>query len=565
MIKNFIAGILLCASVCFGQSVTFNGTVTITGKVTVISTGPAAPGPDTSLSAEINGNGSACATLGLPSYCFETLPDLTTQTANTNAQTVHLTPTGNISPVTIPASYLPSGFVGQVILTPQPWFAPTSGTSVNCFPYVAGGNTSQSSHPCSGYNENLPTVIAAQHKEMIAVAQGGSNTVVDAPDWYGNINGGGFLEATVAQEAADAASRCAGSACPILFSIMIDKGMFTSGMASVPGVNAAAPACAAASCTTAQIVALYEAALDHIDGLWANHPYYAPSPINANHHELLTFLIESDFPLVNWTTVNATVATYMSKYAHPYDIFHWNNGFTEANQAGAYMWPQSTPFNNASPATQYCWDNCNGYQASFYTAAQGSSQAAIGGLFIGFDGSNNNYNHDMISRMWGRTLLNNSNAILNALPTHYSAAFPLPAVIIIWNDLGEGTNTENGFDPGWRVNTPTIVGNVLTWTLSALDTDATHGSTPATIHNYKIMFGDGSGPLTTSQDNIIPAAASCTGTTLLTCSYNLASAARPPTPGSTWNVYVKMVPHALMLTQMNGGGNGNQAPLSHAF
>lgn len=520
--------------------------------------------PDSALITEINGNESACSTLGTPSYCFEILPDLTTLTANTNVQTVHLTPTGNISSVPIPTSYLYPGFTGQIIMAYQPWFAPTTG-AFTCFPYVAGGLITNPAHPCSGQNENLASVVAAQHNEMIAVGQGGTNSVVDVPDYYGNINGAGFLEATVAQEAADAASRCVGSVCPILFSVMIDKGYFTSGMAAVGGVNSAAPACAAATCTTAQIVALYEAALDHIDALWANHPYYAPSPQNSSHHELLTFLVETDFPLVNWTTVNSTVTSFMSKYAHPYDIFHWSGGFTEANQAGAYMWVKPLPYSNASPNSQYTLDNGNGYQAGFYTSAQGSGQTPIGGLSIGFDGSNNNYNQGLTSRECGQTIQFWSNALLNAVPTHYSSSFPIPAVIIpTWNDLGEGTNVEGGFDNCWRVNTPSYSGTTATWTLSATDSTA-HGANVSTIHHFNLYFGDGTGPLYLIQSNITPATAGCSGSPILTCSYNLAGAAKPPFVNYTWNLYVKMVPQALGLTQMNSGGNGNGPPLSRFF
>jgi hypothetical protein len=52
---------------------------------------------------------------------------------------------------------------------------------------------------------------------------------------------------------------------------------------------------------------------------------------------------------------------------------------------------------------------------------------------------------------------------------------------------------------------------------------------------------------------------------MLTCSFNIQTANTPPYPGFTWYLYVKMVPKALLLTQMNGGGNGNGAPLSQSF
>jgi hypothetical protein len=467
-------------------------------------------------------------------------------------------------------------------------------------------------------------VIAAQHTQMIWQSAG-AGQVIDSP-WYGNKNGGGFLEKVIVQEAADALSRCVGSVCPIDIEIMIDKGLITSGMlaqsGTVSGVawsNAKALPCdapgvgnpgpptwdltkaysagafvtrgtliyVALSANTNQdpttatsiwetntqcVVNSLKAAMDHIDGLWGNQVYYAPSPNNNGHHGLLTFLIEGDFLTVNWGTVWSTIASYQTgtgrggvAYKHPYDIFHWRGGFIEANQAGAYIWSQIQVWDNSNPSIQYKWDNGNAYQANFYNQAQTSSQTGIGTLFAGYDGSNNNYNNRVMSRQCGNVLLLNSKAIFNAKPKAYSAAFPLLALVMqTFNDLGE-TNLEGGEDPCWRTNTPTYAAPNLSFQVVGTNpSGALTGLTVNTIDHFKIMFGDGTGPLFTAQDNITPTAAGCTGTTTLSCSFNLNNATLKPFFGNTWFVYVKMIPKALMLTEMNGAGT-NQAPLVQAF
>jgi hypothetical protein len=432
-------------------------------------------------------------------------------------------------------------------------------------------------------------------QEMIRVGQGGQNTVVRDDDWYGNVNGDGWLNNSVMQEATVAGSLCTGTtaaSCPILFGIMVDGNGIPSGMKACTGtasyycpagaVNAAVSGVSLSSVTTAQFVAYFESILDYIDTSWGNKPYYAPSPAGNGHHELLTFISSdsSHYQNVNFTTAWAEIASYMKKYKAPYDIYHWSGGFTTPNQAGAYLWvkPYGGNFSNSSPLTQFTLDSGNGYQANFYTAAQASSQIGCGGLSIGFDGSNNNYGQQgLMSREWGRTLLFYSSKILNALPRHYGTGtgeIPLPCLLVAtWNDHGEGTNAEGGVDNGWRMNTPSYNGGtgVLTWTLANQDTAydpnfSLYGPTVETIDHFDTFFGNSTGTiLYYNQKNISPTAAGCSGTTMLTCSFNIQTANTPPYPGFTWYLYVKMVPKALLLTQMNGGGNGNGAPLSQSF
>jgi hypothetical protein len=78
------------------------------------------------------------------------------------------------------------------------------------------------------------------------------------------------------------------------------------------------------------------------------------------------------------------------------------------------------------------------------------------------------------------------------------------------------------------------------------------------------MFGDGTGPLWTIQDNLTLAAAGGTGTTTLSCSLDLSTAKLPPPPGHTWLVYVKAV--GISDAQRNQRrATGNAAALSQAF
>jgi hypothetical protein len=500
-------------------------------------------------------------------------------------------------------SYLYSGFNGQIIFTGQPWFAPKTGGSYNCTLYPSGGWRNTGNHPCSGYSENVPGVIQAQINLMIAEGKGPSNTVVRADDWYGNFNGKGFLNQSVMQEYIYALSLCTGStyaSCPIGFTVMVDGGGLPSGMYACPSQgayycptgasNAAVGGCDQSACTQAEFVSYIETVLDYIDSAWAETKVWTPSIAHPSHHELILFYTRGDFANISnwfgsggvWPTIQAyqVAAVASGKYKALFDTFNWSNDYNLSDFAanfsqvppfyGAYLWSHAPGFSNSAPQTQYYWDSNENWQATFYTKGEESSQSSgiIAGEFPGFESSNNNYDPkpsegppDIISRMCGRTYQFLSGAILNASPTPFSASNQLPAVMMqTWNDLGEGTNIEYGVDNCWRPNAPTYNAGTttLTWTVSATDTTASYGATSTTIDHFKILFGNGSGPLYTAQDNISKTAASCTGTFTLTCSYNLSSATKPPFPGYTWNVYVKMVPLALDLTQTS-------SPLVQAF
>jgi len=148
----------------------------------------------------------------------------------------------------------------------------------------------------------------------------------------------------------------------------------------------------------------------------------------------------------------------MSKYKTPYKVVREFGTFTEPYLDGAYAWPQSTTFSDSSPSTQYCWQGwtgsaCDTYMNRFYSQSKGSGEIVMGGLYIGFDGSNNNYNHDVMARQCGQVLGFLGSAITSG---GYGTSLQLPWLLAAtWNDYGEATNIESGIDNCWRVNTPT--------------------------------------------------------------------------------------------------------------
>jgi hypothetical protein len=513
------------------------------------------------LSAETGNNTSACSAKGTPSYCFEQLTDLTTVIpGNSNAQTQHLTPLGHVSPLTIKKSYLYTGATTRIVAAYQPWFSPQTG-SYPCTQFVSGGDEDDPGHPCSGYSENDTATVKLQHTKML---NRGFTDV--SPDWYGNCDGLSdcssnqtFLNNTVIAEAVDLNSR---SGHPLHMMIMIDKGLITSGMTATAN-NSAAVGCPTSGTTTTCVTAVLEAAYDYIDANWGRQPYYSTDSVSGEPITL-TFIIESDFSGPDWSTVWSNVKSYMSKYATPYKIVKEFGDFTENHIDGAYAWPQSSLFNNNSPNTQFCWQGgwtgsaCDNYIGRYYSQAQGSGEIQMGALYIGFDGSNNNYNHRVTARQCGQVLGFLGNAISTA---GYTSSSQLPWLLVpTWNDLGEATNVENGVDTCWRIPTPSVTGTILTWTQTK--NDATYTS-PDTIDHFKIWYGSGAGDLTLSQDNISPTTACNSAVT--SCTFDLSKASFPPPTGHTWYIYVEQIPKALLLIEMNGGGNGNGPPVSHQF
>jgi hypothetical protein len=302
---------------------------------------------------------------------------------------------------------------------------------------------------------------------------------------------------------------------------------------------------------TTCLYTILNAAYDYIDANWGRKPYYSVDPASG-YPMTLIFLSEADWSASNWGTVWANVKAHMRSYATPYKIVKQYGNFTETNIDGAYIWPQPLAFSTGTPGTQYCWswpgwqnNACQSYNyiADYYTQAQAHpANVTMGGLYVGFDGSNNNYNHNIMARQCGQLFTFLSNDILGPPAGYsyrgYSSTNQLPWLLAAtWNDYGEGSNIENGVDNCWRVETPTITNTTtLNWTQS--QTDAAYASAK-TIDHFRIWYGSGAGDLTLAQDNVLPsqycnaAVTSCAG-------FNLTTATYPPPAGNY--IYVEQIP-----------------------
>jgi hypothetical protein len=272
----------------------------------------------------------------------------------------------------------------------------------------------------------------------------------------------------------------------------------------------------------------------------------------------------------------------MSKYTTPYKIVsQWHGSFGEWD--GAYAWPTDITFSNSEPGSQFCWawpgysdGECESYDyiSSYYSSAQGagSGQIQMGTLYIGFDGSNNNYNNGVIARQCGQLLqfMGGSQSTGAIAQAGYTKSNQLPWILLAtWNDYGEGTNIENGVDNCWRVPTPSISGTTVSWSATALSTPISCPSSatctsPTTIGQFKIWYGSGAGDLNLSEQSILPTGSHCTSSSgVINCSFNLSNATYPPPAGSTWYIYIQQIGAALMFDQINGGGNGNGPPVEY--
>jgi hypothetical protein len=487
---------------------------------------PVSNPPFTNLTLQTQNNTSACSTSTFPSYCTIAMPAFTTTSSNTNAQTQVLAPTpGHVSQLPV-SNYFYSGNTIKNVAAIQPWFSTATGCN---------------GHPCIGYTSSNPSLVAQQ--DTMLCNEGFSDI---SPDWYGNTSAQSVINNTVIAEAADLAGRV-GSSCPLKMEVMIDKGLITSGMVGAAGCPTSGGTEAA---TITCIENVLNAAYDYVDANWGRKAYYRT---DGGLPVTFTFIIKNAWTQMpsgnvtaDWNTIWAAVKAHMSSYATTYKVYEEFGNFTDGSIDGAYGWPQPPVYTNGSPSTQLCWNSvtCStDYYVSLYTQGQATpSRTTIGLMNVGFDWSNASYNggvQKIIARQCGQIFLNGAAEIATA---GYNSGNQLPYVI--WstlNDYGEGTNFENGVDNCYRMNTPTIVSNTLSWT--TIVTDATYATT-STIDHWRLWYGDNSTPvnLWKAQDNIP------VGTTSL----NLSTIV----PTGTWNIYVEMVGKPLIFNRMS-------APISY--
>src|ERR1700678_2623981 len=380
--------------------------------------------PTSTLTAETANNTSACSSSSygggkaVPAYCtVSPISGLTTFYTNTDAQTQILNPLpGHVSNVTIEHSYLYPKSNTRIIAGYQPWFAPEGSTYPDCSDYLAYGTGNESNllHPCTGYSENSTGTSGTIWKQHTTMHNVGFTDV--SPDWYGNCDGTGcndgspqtFLNQTVIDEATDLATRAPGY---LYLMIMIDQGLIESGMTATTYSGASA-GCAKSTATSSCVIPVLEAAYDYIDNNWGRQSYYSIDPVSLEPMTL-TFIDESTFPNGCWSgsetacppgvqAVWPTVKSYMSKYATPYKIVsQWHGSFSEWD--GAFAWPPGITYQNSESGSQFCWawpgypdGACESYDyiSSYYSQAQGATgKIQMGTFYVGFDGSNNDYNH----------------------------------------------------------------------------------------------------------------------------------------------------------------------------
>ena len=551
--------------------------------------------PTSTLNAETANNTSACSSSSYagkgkadPSYCtVSQISQLTTLSSNTLAETQVLNPIpGHVSATPIKTSYLYSGAKTRIIAAYQPWFGPEGTASNDCVYLGPGGDETNSAAPCTGYSENVALAISKQHTTMHNL---GFTDVT--PDWYGNCdpstgctNDQILLNQTVIDEAADLSKRASGY---LYLMVTIDQGLITAGMTKT-SYSGFSPGCPKSTATSSCVITVLEAAYDYIDHNWGRQFYYSTDPVSG-YPMTLTFIGESEFPNVCWDAtldtncdsnnppVWSTLKSYMSKYVTPYKIVE-ENTFGEVD--GAYAWPQGLPYDNSQPGSQFCWqytgNYVNGcptynYIANFYSAAQTAYQQnnqtiQMGTLYAGFDGSNNNWNNNLIARQCGQLFPFLGTAITQA---GYNKNNQLPWLLVAtWNDYAEGTNIENGIDNCWRLSTPTVNGSILSWSTTALPTSEncpppsdSSCASPTTINQFKIWYGTGAGDLSLAEQGILPRGTYCIPSSgIIKCSFDLKNATYPPPSGSTWNIYIQQIGAALIFDQINGDNNGNGSP-----
>jgi hypothetical protein len=482
--------------------------------------------PTTTFANEVANNTSACSGnsfIGVffPSYCNIALPDFKSATANTGVQTLHLSPIGHVSQMTL-NTYMYPGATTRWIAAYQPWFNP-----LNCV--TANYNTS-SKHPCVGYNENSGSVIAQQHTLMLT--EGFTDV---SPDWYGDSGNSDstFINNTVIAEAADLAARCSGT-CPLHLMVMVDGGLIVNGMVGATGC----PKSNSIDETTC-ITTVLNKAYDYIDSHWGRQSYYSKD-VGSSQPITLTFITKGDWAASNWATVWTNVKTHMAGYATPYKVIEEYGSFTDTAIDGAYGWPQSEAYTSGN---QLCWQggSCSfDYFNNLYINAQANpSKILVGHMFPGFDGSNNNYNNNVTARQCGQLLYLETQKtwVTGTGFTLYSSSNQLPWMLVpTWNDYGEGTNVEDGINNCYTLTASISGASTLSWSLNP--TDVTYAST-TTIDHFTIWYEDAVGNLYKAADNV-PVS------TLTTNIGNLI-------PIGTWTVLVEMVGKPLIHNQMSNG------------
>lgn len=404
-------------------------------------------------------NGSGCVASGIPAYCNKAFTALSTDPANTAAQTQIVDPAPAAYAATDIHSYLYPGNTTRVLMHYQPWFC-NSGATCN-------------SHINVGYNENNTATVTAQLADMKAL---GVDVVV--PDYYGSDASKAFNLATI-----DAmASVIAGS--PTLYPKMLlgmDSGAWSNAGQCPKGSGV----------TTVQMEACIEAQLDFA----AVHYFYQSWYEKTAGKPLVTFFLdETSWSSVNWDTVynhmRAHVAAGQScgggcAYTTQLLLLGRNSGdITQVGLDGSFAWSPTQIFNNASPGTQLQWNGTSSYLDNFYTICRANpTKVCIGLLEKGFDDSNASFGTGkIIAQQCGNLPLFTAAKVGSS---GYSSASQLAYIQAqTWNDYEEGTEIETGIDNCLSLSA-SVVGLSLTYTATL--TDATYGSLN-TVDHFQLLY-----------------------------------------------------------------------------
>jgi hypothetical protein len=503
--KGATANYPLSTAVTHSASFT-SASFTAKASGTSLTGGSGGPTPIGTLIKQLSNNTSLCSSSNDPGgnlpFCSAFFDGFSTNPNDLAAETlVPDAPAGHISPLSAKQLMYP-GWTGRLICEYQPWFG-------------------LASHKSVGYNENLPSTVAAQNSFMIT-----EGCDINLVDFYGSLSANqSFNLATANAVFTDLNGR---SGFPLKFGIMEDKGALTATCPTSNQTEAATVTCLQNALRTD---------MDYINTHYASSGVY----LTDNGNPLVfTFIPPTTWPILtsaDWTTIWTAVKAHTDTYAAAFKyIFQFGSFTTNAYDNGRFGWVQPAAYD----ATKQFWwgSNTNAspvYLDNLYSAGIAHpSQLTVGVIYKGFDDNNASWSGNRVmAQQCGQVLLKTANEIAK----YFGGSKPqIPYVqIATWNDYEEGTSVEEGIDNCYTVNA-SLTGSQLTWSLLASDTSY---ASPSTVHHFNVYYTDSVGNLYSAAANLPVTANALDLSSLI--------------PPGTWNVYVEMVGQPLIINRMSSG------------
>lgn len=390
-------------------------------------------------------NGPGCTAASSPPYCSAAQPAITTNPANTGAQTFTTDPVpANLSIGDIRTLLYPLA-TPKVLFHMQDWWG--------CSGHMNIGQT--------GSNSSL---IAAQAGLMLG--SGGYGVVMD---WAGNRDAAKACRLGVTNAWA---SYLTSSSSALHMGIMIDES----------GLTAACPIGATdrTTCLTTELDALN-------DYIHTNYTPLAWYLTDGGRPMVFYFIDETDWSGTDWATVWSNVKTHTNAYATPFK-FIFEDSQTHTQGDGGYAWM-------ANPQTftttkQLWWGDSAGttpaYYNTFYAACLAHPSNVCVAMAkkgfddgIGFGGGFTGKNRVQAQRC-GQTWLDTANLIGT---DGFSSSTQLGYLGVPYNDYEEGTEVETGIDPCFTASV-SVGTSTLSYILSK--TDATY-STLSTLDRLQVL------------------------------------------------------------------------------